>query len=352
MFAERDRDGPARGADEERPPPGPRAPVADRRGADRLGEGARKTPGSDPGPVKRGLGLRAARWWHHARRRRLEGRRARSAATARSTVANGAQDIGTGTRTVLAMLRRRGAGPRARRRRVVRIGDTNVPRRPRQRRQHDGALGRPRRRARPRVRARGQLEALARARVGGDAKEDAPADGAVVHRARAGRTRRSARRAASSATAGSPCSGQRRDNWDGRPIGEIAGCQFAQVAVDVETGVIARREGRRRPRRGRIVIDPLTARSQVNGGVIQGISYALFEERRLDRAQGDMVNPTSTRTGSRARRLPEIDAIRSPSRRGYNGRVGPRRAAPRCRPPARSGTRSRTRSACACGRSR
>jgi xanthine dehydrogenase YagR molybdenum-binding subunit len=26
--------------------------------------------------------------------------------------------------------------------------------------------------------------------------------------------------------------------------------------------------------------------------VIQGVSYALFEERRLDRGQGDMVNPT------------------------------------------------------------
>jgi xanthine dehydrogenase YagR molybdenum-binding subunit len=39
-----------------------------------------------------------------------------------------------------------------------------------------------------------------------------------------------------------------------------------------------------------LVIDPLTARSQINGGVIQGISYALFEERILDKRSGEMVN--------------------------------------------------------------
>jgi xanthine dehydrogenase YagR molybdenum-binding subunit len=38
------------------------------------------------------------------------------------------------------------------------------------------------------------------------------------------------------------------------------------------------------------VIDPLTARSQIHGGVVQGISYALFEERILDRRTGDQVN--------------------------------------------------------------
>ena len=73
--------------------------------------------------------------------------------------------------------------------------------------------------------------------------------------------------------------------------GETGGCQFAQVAVDVETGVIKVEKVVAVHDAGRI-IDPLTARSQVNGGVIQGISYALFEERRLDRATGDMVNPT------------------------------------------------------------
>jgi len=40
------------------------------------------------------------------------------------------------------------------------------------------------------------------------------------------------------------------------------------------------------------IIDPLTARSQVNGGVLMGIGFALFEARRLDPTLGIMMNPT------------------------------------------------------------
>ena len=41
---------------------------------------------------------------------------------------------------------------------------------------------------------------------------------------------------------------------------------------------------------GRVVCRK-TAESQIIGGVIQGISYALFEEKILDRNIGAMVNP-------------------------------------------------------------
>ena len=40
------------------------------------------------------------------------------------------------------------------------------------------------------------------------------------------------------------------------------------------------------------IINPLTARSQVNGGVIMGVGFALMEDRRLDPQLGLMVNPT------------------------------------------------------------
>ena len=40
------------------------------------------------------------------------------------------------------------------------------------------------------------------------------------------------------------------------------------------------------------IIDRLTARSQVNGGVIMGVGFALYEDRRLDPHTGLMVNPT------------------------------------------------------------
>jgi len=39
-------------------------------------------------------------------------------------------------------------------------------------------------------------------------------------------------------------------------------------------------------------INRLTSESQVNGGIIQGVSYALFEHRVLDDVTGQMCNPT------------------------------------------------------------
>jgi xanthine dehydrogenase YagR molybdenum-binding subunit len=69
-----------------------------------------------------------------------------------------------------------------------------------------------------------------------------------------------------------------------------SGVQFADVEVDMETGVT---------RVKRIVCvqdtglcaDMLTAESQCYGGIIMGIGYALFEDRILDRNTAVMVNP-------------------------------------------------------------
>ena len=83
---------------------------------------------------------------------------------------------------------------------------------------------------------------------------------------------------------------ERRRNYDGFHR-ETAGCQFADVAVDTDTGVVRVERVVAVHDAGRI-IDRLTSRSQVIGGVIQGISYALHEDRRMDRNLGDMVNPT------------------------------------------------------------
>lgn len=38
-------------------------------------------------------------------------------------------------------------------------------------------------------------------------------------------------------------------------------------------------------------MNPLALESQINGGIIQGVSYALYEHRILDRNTGLMVNP-------------------------------------------------------------
>ncbi len=62
---------------------------------------------------------------------------------------------------------------------------------------------------------------------------------------------------------------------------DLGGVQFAEVAVDTETGIV---------RVERVVavqdcgrpMNPLLIESQVQGGVLMGVSYALFEDRILD----------------------------------------------------------------------
>jgi len=84
--------------------------------------------------------------------------------------------------------------------------------------------------------------------------------------------------------------GERVMNYEGFRHDQ-AGCQFAEVEVDTELGIVRVLRVVAVHDAGRIV-DPLTARSQVNGGVQMGIGYALFEARRIDPALGIMVNPT------------------------------------------------------------
>jgi len=40
-----------------------------------------------------------------------------------------------------------------------------------------------------------------------------------------------------------------------------------------------------------VPINVLTTESQIQGGVLQGVSYALYEDRVLDRGSGRMLNP-------------------------------------------------------------
>jgi xanthine dehydrogenase YagR molybdenum-binding subunit len=70
---------------------------------------------------------------------------------------------------------------------------------------------------------------------------------------------------------------------------DIAGVQFAEVAVDTETGAI---------RVERVVavqdcgrpMNPMLLESQVQGGVLMGISYALLEQRVIDQQTGHVMN--------------------------------------------------------------
>lgn len=84
--------------------------------------------------------------------------------------------------------------------------------------------------------------------------------------------------------------GSRGPNPQGMAFSSF-GVQFADVEVDVETGVVrvlrivaAHDVGR--------VINPLLASSQLEGGIIQGLGFALGEERLLDHHSGRPLNPS------------------------------------------------------------
>jgi xanthine dehydrogenase YagR molybdenum-binding subunit len=68
------------------------------------------------------------------------------------------------------------------------------------------------------------------------------------------------------------------------------GAHFAEVEVNVETGQVRVLKYVAAQDSGRIV-SRLTAESQVVGGITQGLGAALFEERVLDDATGSVVNP-------------------------------------------------------------
>jgi xanthine dehydrogenase YagR molybdenum-binding subunit len=82
-----------------------------------------------------------------------------------------------------------------------------------------------------------------------------------------------------------------QSNWSsGLSNNGVGGVQVAEVEVDTETGVVRCTKMVAVQDCG-LIINKLCCESQVAGGVIMGVNYALFEERIMDRATGRQVNP-------------------------------------------------------------
>ncbi len=118
--------------------------------------------------------------------------------------------------------------------------------------------------------------------------------------------------------AGVSATASRAENHDDAWKRFTTGAQFAEVEVDTETGrvrvvrVVAVHDCG-------LVVNALTTESQVQGGVIQGVSYALFEDRVLDRPTGKMVNANVDQYKiAGARDVPEIETILVPVWDGVN----------------------------------
>ncbi len=69
------------------------------------------------------------------------------------------------------------------------------------------------------------------------------------------------------------------------------GAQFAEVEVDLDTGIVRVLRITAAHDCGR-VLNPTLAESQLEGGILQGLGYALFEERVMDERLGMPMNPT------------------------------------------------------------
>jgi len=252
-------------------------------GAEKIGwQGRNKVPGSGRGVIKRGIGMASSTW------RQMGGPKCEVdvAINRDGTVEtwNGAQDIGTGNRTLMAVIVAEELGlkvPDV----TVHLGDTRWPIGPGSGGSKTSpSLGPAARTAAYQCKLK--LAALAAPKLGVKPEEVRIGDGLLAARGKS----LTWKQAAALIPAKEPIKvrGVRGGNYDSFAK-QVHGCNFAEVEVDTETGhvrvlriVTIQDAGR--------VIDKLLFESQLIGGAIQGLSYALFENRILDRNYGPQVN--------------------------------------------------------------
>ncbi len=271
------------------------------------------TPGAGAGPVYRGIGVASGRWSN------VGGGNIQVLININPDgsveVVNGAQDLGTGTRTLMGVLAAEELGLPVQAL-TVKIGHTSYPFGP----ASGGSSTAPG--LAPVVRKaafqakRRLLETVAPA-LGAQPDQLDCRDGKIVVASDPAKSMEWKRACGLLKTSPISETATRSRNFGGW-LSEAAGVQFAEVEVDIQTGrirvlkVVAVQDCG-------TVLDRLTAESQVIGAVIQGVSYALLEDRILDRNTGHMVNPNIEQykiAGSWD--MPEIEAIMYDAAIGYN----------------------------------
>jgi xanthine dehydrogenase YagR molybdenum-binding subunit len=243
-------------------------------------------PGKGEGPRRRGIGMANGNWYVIARDRGM-GAEVRIHRDGSVEVMSGAQDIGTGFRTAMAVVAAEELGlePAAIK---MNVGDTRWPEGP-------GSGGsNTTNTVAPVVRlaahdARQKLFAAAAPALGAPPSELSAAGGKVFVSAEPKRSltfKQAALKMSGDVIVGR---GERQPQF-ATFRQDLAGTQFCEVEVDLETGEV------------RVIkmvgvhdcgfpMNLLTTESQILGGMIQGASWALFEERILDPNVGTMVNP-------------------------------------------------------------
>ena len=274
-------------------------------GAKAIGWGRRnKRPGEGNGPVRRGIGMSSSLWWGTG----IPGTLADVVLYPDGSVeaVSGTQDIGTGTRTHMAVVAAETLGLEPKDI-IVRVGSSDYPWAP----ASGGSMTTPS--VAPAVRDAALKASACLKQVAAGRLKAKPED--VLQEGRKFFVKGAEDKPVAWADV---CRGLRRETvFHGEaaayPSDQFAfntfGAHFAEVEVDLETGkvrvlryVAAQDSGR--------IINRQTAESQVIGGITQGLSAALFEERVLDSATGRSVNPNLRDYKiATALDIPEIEVI-------------------------------------------
>lgn len=235
-------------------------------------------------PVKRGLGLSIHTWGGrgHASNCQITIEPDGSV-----TAELGSQDLGTGTRTVIAIVAAETLGLPVDAVKV-KIGDSRYP--------FDGPSGGSTTvggvsasTRRGSVDARDQLFAVVAPSLGVPANQLQAVEGRIQAKGDSSK----------SLTWKQACRklGTRKIQTRGRnpgrcPLGSsgVGGAQIADVSVDTETGLVKVNRIVAAQDCG-LIIDMKTAESQVYGALIMGVSYSLFEEKIMGNITGRMLNP-------------------------------------------------------------
>ncbi len=268
-------------------------------GAERINwKGRHPTGDPTPGPIKRGLGCSANRWGGAG-----TGARAHCEIASDGSVVMrcGTQDIGTANKTIMAIVVAETLGlevPQV----TIELGDSNHPFAPGSGGSTTAAAVMPAMRVTA-GKARDALFERIAPQLGVDAKQIQVGVGTVIAGDKTIPWRDACRMLG---TIPVSVDGQ----WErGLSAGGTSGVQFAEVEVDVETGITRVKKIVCVQDCG-LIVDLKTAETQCYGGIISGVNYAVFEERILDRNTANMVNPNMEWYHMAGQSdIPEIDVV-------------------------------------------
>ncbi|HEV2064229.1 MAG TPA: xanthine dehydrogenase family protein molybdopterin-binding subunit [Thermoanaerobaculia bacterium] len=286
-----------------------------RLGAERIGWKNRDARRATKDPaVRRGIGMGAAIWYNTG------GTGPRATVTIHrdgsADVEQGVQDLGTGARTMVGIVAAEELGLPLEKINV-RIGSSAMPFGP----ASGGSTTTPS--SAPSIRAAAWQAKQKIAEVLGYAWNVAPEQieiGSGVFAVKGDASKKLSWKAACAKLpeSGVSATASRAENHGDAWKRFTAGAQFAEVEVDTETGRVQVKRVVAVHDCG-LVVNALTTESQVQGGIIQGISYALYEDRVLDRPTGKMVNANVEQYKiAGASDVPEIETILLPVWDGVN----------------------------------